>query len=1783
MKSTRAFTFVAYTALIVATFIGRAGAAPTGLENLLGPNIDVAVCKAYMAGAVLTPGNEQVMGIIKPRNHNDGWQVTMPGQDRLPISFLIGLKDEVEIGSIEFGGNVTQLSILKPGGAYPPDPAKTEQWQEITIPPSQSGGGLIALPAGTKTHALLLSAPHNWRHARLDFVRLMSARLNNVVPLAMAYAESEYWEYSMFAPPRVYAASLVTAGTGVWQNTGKDEMAKIHRAPVTDLDPSWFVLSWDEPQTIRGLWLDDNFDQVRIESYNGPKDLNPRAGRDAEWDVIPNQAPVAGTYRFVTFPPITTRGLRLTILATHDKEYPACPIARILGYHVFSDAQGDKPLARPAASQDDAPPVVISYKMDFDGEATMVINGPDGRRVKNLFARRPKQKGDNQVGWDLKDEQGRIVPAGVYEWKSIAHPPLHLKYEFTVYPNVGENSPVNPSWHTSMSGPGGWLADHTSNLSGTAGGDFVFFGAPVAESGVSMICCDLTGRKLWAIPSFAGFTGAYHAAATADGKTVYVSAPGANMQLDPRAEVVWAVDVESHKFKEVARLFPTSSRQRGIKSMAAHDGKLFIAVGAEEDWFAAAAGPDDVDIERCVPVYAATRLPRYPHEAPPDPRGDFERLFRLTGQPAGGHALTYIESLPGKTPRRYVALLFNRPIPIGSAILPVPTDPSLKIKLFVLKPDAPYPPNPGDPTQWIAFSTQAKLPWDVATAPPNTRTRALRIVFSRGDANTDDDLLGADDSAEFKTGQQESGALKLKEKDKDDSTAGLGSGPAGSWIGKMEGLKIISRRFENVAGLASVKVNSGTVGADGVWDAKRTQAISDSDPGIYMMSWKQPQSLRGLGFKEVDGKRTEIDVFTGPEDKPIDMNAAAGWRHVGTYIQPRREYYWPDPRNNVDARYLDGYVDFGEEFQTRAIRLRVCEQWQSVMGSPGTHVAGPRFDVKGTDSTRCRIFGVAAMKYIGGEGEAVDPRAFQRIETLDPQTGQITAEVPLAKPVAMAFNQQGALLGICGKSVVAIDVASGKSTPLVSGDLEEPQAFAIDKTGNLYVYDNAADRKNIRVYTPAGKFLHAIGTPGGYRMGPWDPTRFQNITTLVIDSKQQLWAVDNTYFPKRISLWTLDGTWQKDFLGNTAYGGGGVLDPQDKTRLFYGPLEFAIDWKTGHSHLKNLTWLGEGRAGEEPVYVNGRNYMVTRYDPPGPMQECGIVYLYEKDHLRRVAAMGHASEFPPLTKPELQAQLGNPSLLDSNFVWSDLNGDGEVQANEVTIRPKTATEISLTRFDKDLGIQSQAIRFQVNHFLPNGVPVYEIKEMRGLAGLRNLLRMDDGNYMGENALINGLYTPDGKSIWTYPNEGMSTQGLTSAGPYTPEQVVAEFSWVSHTVANAGDLGEFTFIHTNTGIWNLWTADGLLAGSIFSDLRLPGVRAWNMPEHERGMSLDNLTPGQEHFSGYFCKTSDNHYYAIAGHNHISLVEVLGMDNFKRYSGKIDVTSAEIARTDAWAQTRQRHKVYQRTPVLDCYHIETPMPTNGDLRKWDTVAAELGKKDRARIEHGAVLRMAYDAQYLYLCYEVDGLGPMKNTGEQWDRLFKTGAAVDLQIGTDPAAPRDRKAPVAGDKRLLLTFVNNKPMAILYDAVVPGTPSAAAWKAVSPVGQVSFDRVVQLSTVRMVYSGSDDRYVLEAAVPLDVLGLKPVDDMRLKLDWGLLSADPNGNSVMQRIYWSNGATGIIADVPSEAQLHPDLWGYVLFHDRSRHPAVPTHLLGSKEGDNPSSKKPNVKDIERELNGDK
>jgi len=137
------------------------------------------------------------------------------------------------------------------------------------------------------------------------------------------------------------------------------------------------------------------------------------------------------------------------------------------------------------------------------------------------------------------------------------------------------------------------------------------------------------------------------------------------------------------------------------------------------------------------------------------------------------------------------------------------------------------------------------------------------------------------------------------------------------------------------------------------------------------------------------------------------------------------------------------------------------------------------------------------------------------------------------------------------------------------------------------------------------------------------------------------------------------------------------------------------------------------------------------------------------------------------------------------------------------------------------------------------------------------------------------------------------------------------------------------------------------------------------------------------------------------------------------------------------------------------------------------------------------------------------------------------------------------------------------------------------------VSFDQVLQAEGVRMAASANFDQpsqnvYVVEAAIPLSILGLKPAANLRLKFDWGVLVTDPSGNAVVRRVYWANQATGIVADVPSEARLQPDLWGHILFHEGgARDFAEATEILG-ENGMNRIDEDDDMKNILKEFEGD-
>ena len=1660
--------------------------------------------------------------------------------------YLVVFKRPVEIGSMLLCGSGGRVAVLNDGVAWPAAPDKTDAWTEVAFPPHQSGGRMATFPASFKTRALLCTETRDTGRSQITLWRLFAPRLHNLTPTAVANAESEYTSFGDLRPPEPYPARSIVTGIGKWRNTGPTGPdGRVPRAPISDVAPSWFTLSWPQPQSICGFFAADNFAEYQIATYTGPAGMNAAVATDRDWKKVREFEEVrtpAG--RLVFFPPVSSSGLRLKILKVNGA---SAAQAAIDGLQVFTDL-GTKPVPEPPADTAPPAPVRIAVTLPEDGELSLVVNDAKGRRVRNLMARAELAKGVQQVDWDLKDDDGHSVGPGNYTWKAIFHPPLALEYQLTPYPNIVAVAPENPPWQAGASGSGGWLADHSAPIAVTAAGKSVYLSAPCAESGVALIECDLQGRKQWGHHNLAAWTGPHLLAS--DGTSVYAAAPP-NQAIDWQ-EHLWRIDPAT---KDVATVFKRASsetRRRGVRGLEARDGKVYLSIRAADDWLGNAMGAADVDIAHCAPVYPPMRKSNDHNE--PDPRTDFLRLLRLTGTPPGNNVLTWLTSTDFPRASNHVVVAFNKEVPIGTLVFPFPED-NLRFEVSVLKPDAPYPPNPWREQDWTAVWKGAPADraddrwWSVLPLPEQTITRGLRLSFRKGIDDLDDALEdeGTGPDLDDLGGANDSGLAADNKADKKVDKKAV-------WTARLEGLKLLRRRFENLLPQATVRVNSGTVSPRGEWDAKRDQAVTTADPGIYVMEWKEPQPIRGLAIKEIDGKQTEIDVFEG--DGPVEIEGSKGWRQVATYEQPTRNYYNPGHEHNSTARYVDGYVDFGKEVATRAVRLRVVEQWSTKDHYP----SGVRSDRGGQtlDLRRCRIYGVAALKALGGE-PAVDPRTTERVEIVDGRTGEVEREVHLPAAGPLAFSPSGDLHALSANRVVKVDLQDGRHRELVT-DLLKPTALAVDRQGLLYVFDAAADRQNVRVYDAAGKFLRIIGTPGGFKAGAWDATRLGAVSDLDVDDQGQLWVVENSYTPKRVTVWSAaDGMFKKELLGNTSYGGGGVLDPYDKTRLFHAPqkatLEFAIDWETGASRLAKF-WPGPAQGGELPIRIDGQTYLVTR--PMFGRQQAGVVYLYEKDRVRCVAAVGAANGFEPLSRPDIIAKLGGKPLMDFQFMWSDRDGDGLPQAAEVEFMPATIRDVAW--FDRTLGVQAGKGRYEVKEFLADGVPVYGWKECEGMPQAAGVRLSDGGTFfLGAEAKgrhENAVHNADGSVRWAWPTEGIGVHALVRARPYTPAQVVAEFDVIGVEKAAGGDLGEFLVTNSNVGTWHIWTADGLLAGRLFRDQRASGRQGWTMREHERGLRLDDCTIGQEHFSGAFCKTADDRYYVVAGHNHASVVEVRGLDAFKRFDGHVDVTPEIVQATQAWELARSKQVAYETARVLDCRpRGDTTIRIDGRDDDWPGGGATIDLDPASANDDDAILfRMAVDKRMLYLCYAVHGHGPLKNSGNDWHTYFKTGGCVDLQIATDPKADPDRRSPVQGDLRLLMTMVAGKPQAVLYRAVVPGTPADEAWTTSTLVGRTSFDRVEQLTDVQMACADDANGYIFEAAIPLERIGLEPAAAERIKLDWGILECGEDGSEVLQRISWSNKATSILADVALEAALHPELWGHARFSGADASRAAPS-----------------------------
>jgi hypothetical protein len=792
----------------------------------------------------------------------------------------------------------------------------------------------------------------------------------------------------------------------------------------------------------------------------------------------------------------------------------------------------------------------------------------------------------------------------------------------------------------------------------------------------------------------------------------------------------------------------------------------------------------------------------------------------------------------------------------------------------------------------------------------------------------------------------------------------------------------------------------------------------------------------------------------------------------------------------------------------------------------------------------------------------------------------------------------------------------GKPEVVIGEGLEDPQQMTMDGTGDLFVSDWGKNNQ-VKIFSSSGKFMNSIGSAGIAASGPYDPKLMHHPKGIAIDSRNQLWVAEQDFQPKRVSVWSLDGQLLRAFYGPASYGGGGNLDPKDKNLFYLDGMTFRLNWNTGESSLVEIhhrprdgepqliaTTMGgvqnpffqesggrykQAGASENPdlpIYLHGRKYFTNAYNS-NPMTGTPVVgiWISKGGVAFPVAAFGRVDSWQPFESPAFKSRIGLtangkigrglPSDLSGYmFVWSDLNDNGIADPEEVTVVPGT---LSTATVSANLELATdRAMSYKPVAFTSGGAPSYDLTKGTILCPqAQNPTSTGGGQVLATQSEWTVLTTgpkpfasqsvagaEHGTAKWSYPSlwPGLHASHIAPPPEFPGELIgTTRLLGPSFRLRKAKDI-ELWAINGNKGNIYLFTTDGLFVATLFKDSRSP-ASSWVPRNNEiRGMSVSELTTGEENFWPSITQTDDGDVYVVT--NFPAIIRVDGLDSIRRLApSTLHIDSDMIKQSGIFFASAElfRQRMTHGSSSLIVPVSTMRLPVDGDLSEWDpnqfvTVderSKQVGDWGRTKLQTTAALRVAGDR--LYAAFKTGDSHALENSGNSFQNLFKTGGALDLMLATDPAADPQRKSAAPGDLRLLVSIVKGKPLAMLYRPVLTTGPRNSAFFE-SPLRTLKFDDVEDVTSYLEFATRTDATSAnstssgsFEFSIPLKVLGLKPTPGTALQGDIGLLRGD--GVRTIQRVYWSNKAAGLVSDLPSEAELTPQLWGTVKFVLDSRH----------------------------------
>ncbi|MES2707111.1 MAG: hypothetical protein V4726_10975 [Verrucomicrobiota bacterium] len=819
----------------------------------------------------------------------------------------------------------------------------------------------------------------------------------------------------------------------------------------------------------------------------------------------------------------------------------------------------------------------------------------------------------------------------------------------------------------------------------------------------------------------------------------------------------------------------------------------------------------------------------------------------------------------------------------------------------------------------------------------------------------------------------------------------------------------------------------------------------------------------------------------------------------------------------------------------------------------------------GSPEKRPDEFALSGLALVDG-GLYLADAALNRVSRINPATGAVTRTFSLDRPAALAagpISGSGALFALASGKLVEVDTVNGGVKRVIAAlEGQRPSGLATGPDGSFFVSDESS--RTVRVLTADGKPQGGIGTPGGVKPGAYDPQCLTHPAGLVVSPAGQVWITESERWkPKRLAAFTWPGgqVW-KEFFGPTAYGASGSgFDPLDITKWVGQGTMFQLDFAAGTA--LPVSTLG-GMEGRSSRYwrQDGRTFLITTD------KATGIQELLPDNTLKLLAIQSTAHTFSfhhGWRPPAAFAEAFNRTFPGSNYrigtegrpgkghgmLWVDRNGNGVMDAEEIEFA--TAAENLGGAYwgndFADLTLRIPGIRqgkpvlvsLKPDGWWPGGAPKYpalnDAVRSAVPAGADGTDRETTVDRFG-NMIINGdpvmsSLAPDGRVLWTYPNRWSGVHGSHDAPLPTAGELQGTLFFTG--VAPLDEQSDVIAMNGNHGRLFLMTSDGLFLDEMFTDCRLMTNPQAN------GVGI----LGGECFGGTFGKDlKSGNFYFQGGGIEYRIYRVEGLKSMVRAGGGLTVSADQVMA----AERRQARRTAEVQPERRAVIAWSPPASSLPLENREPMA----QWSRGR-DFPVAVRAVHDGSELHISWTVKDGSPWVNGGRDWQMLFKTGDSVDLQLGTDPAAPPGRGGPVPGDARLLIAPFGNENIAVLYrhrmrSAKTP-EPERGDDSVVfqSPWRNERVDSLKRLTAARITVKRQGDSYQVEAAVPLADLGLSGEAPGRpLRGDFGVIYGDASGTTNIFRNYWSNQATGLVNDVPGEIMLTPRLWGEINFEKR-------------------------------------